>query len=130
MPIILDSNVISEAMKPSADPAMHRWFQKQPLATVDTTAVSLAELMQGIAALPDGRRKQDLAVVARRVPVLLPQRILPFDDTAAFEFADIAYERRRLGLPIGTMDAANSSHCPRAGWPSPPVMSPISPTPA
>jgi toxin FitB len=36
---------------------------------------------------------------------LLPQRVLPFDETAAVEFADIVAERRRLGLPMGTMDA-------------------------
>ena len=105
MRIILDTNVISEEMKPSPDPAMHRWLQRQPLPTIYTTAVSLAELMQGIAVLPDGRRKQDLQLAARRVLGLLPQRILPFDESAAVEFADIVAERRRLGLPMGTMDA-------------------------
>ena len=105
MLIILDTNVISEDMKPSPDPVMHRWLQRQPLATIYTTAVSLAELMQGIAMLPDGRRKQDLQVAARRVLGLLPQRILPFDENAAIEFAEIVAERRRLGLPMGTMDA-------------------------
>ena len=105
MRIILDTNVISEEMKPTPDPVMHRWLQRQPLATIYTTAVSLAELMQGIAVLPDGRRKQDLQVAARRVLGLLPQRILPFDETAAVEFAEIVAERRRLGVPMGTMDA-------------------------
>jgi toxin FitB len=105
MRIILDTNVISEEMKPSPDFAMHRWLQQQPLATIYTTAVSLAELMQGIAVLPDGRRKQDLHVAARRVLGLLPQRICPFDETAAVEFADIVAERRHAGLPMGTMDA-------------------------
>jgi toxin FitB len=105
MRIILDTNVISEEMKPMPDPAMHGWLQRQPLATIYTTAVSLAELMQGISVLPDGRRKQDLQVAARRVLGLLPQRILPFDESAAVEFAEIVAERRRLGQPMGMMDA-------------------------
>jgi toxin FitB len=105
MRIILDTNVISEEMKPTPDPALHGWLQRQPLVTIYTTAVSLAELMQGISVLPDGRRKQDLQVAARRVLGLLPQRILPFDENAAVEFAEIVAERRRLGQPMGTMDA-------------------------
>jgi toxin FitB len=105
MQIILDTNVISEAMKPVPDPSMHGWLQRQPLATIYTTSVSLAELMQGISVLPDSCRKQDLQVAARRVLGLLPQRILPFDENAAIEFAEIVAERRRLGQPIGTMDA-------------------------
>lgn len=52
--IVLDTNVISEAMKPSTDPSVIDWLNRQPAETLFLTSVTLAELLFGISALPEG----------------------------------------------------------------------------
>lgn len=59
--IVLDTNVVSEAMKPSANPAVLAWLNKQVAETLFLSSVTLAELLYGIGSLPDGRRKEALA---------------------------------------------------------------------
>ncbi|MEQ9564964.1 MAG: PIN domain-containing protein, partial [Pseudomonadales bacterium] len=55
--ILLDTNVISEAMKPHPEPTVKAWLNAQSVETLYLSSISLAELLFGIAALPDGRRK-------------------------------------------------------------------------
>jgi len=80
--IVLDTNVLSEAMKPSPEPAVARWIMRERGSDLFTTAVSEAEILYGIAILPDGRRKHDLEAAARSVLSLFTGRILPFDTLA------------------------------------------------
>jgi toxin FitB len=103
--IVLDTNVLSEAMKPSPEPAVARWIMRERGADLFTTAVSEAEILYGVATLPDGRRKHDLEAAARSVLYLFTGRILPFDSLAAREFALIVADRRRAGRPIDNLDA-------------------------
>ena len=58
--IILDTNVISELMRPSPEPRVLRWLGTQPLEEIATTSINLAEIRYGLARLPDGRRRRDL----------------------------------------------------------------------
>ena len=62
--IVLDTNVLSEAMKLSPDPAVARWMVGEHGRGLFTTAVSEAEIIYGVAILPDGRRKRDLEAAA------------------------------------------------------------------
>jgi toxin FitB len=103
--IVLDTNVLSEAMKPSPDPALARWMMRKHGRGLFTTAVSEAEIIYGIAILPEGRRKHDLEAAAQGILALFAGRILPFDSLAAREFAAIVVDRRRLGRPINDFDA-------------------------
>jgi toxin FitB len=103
--IVLDTNVLSEAMKPSPDPAVPRWMVRERGRGLFTTAVSEAEIIYGISILPDGRRKRDLEAAAQGVLELFAGRILPFDSLAAREFAVVVADRRRLGWPISDFDA-------------------------
>ncbi|MBI4724478.1 MAG: type II toxin-antitoxin system VapC family toxin [Rhodomicrobium sp.] len=103
--IILDTNVLSEVMKPVPAPATASWMARQTAGDLYTTAVTEAEILLGVALLPDGRRKQGLEAGARRVFGLFTSRILPFDTSAAQVFAEIVAERRRTGRPIGSFDA-------------------------
>jgi toxin FitB len=103
--IVLDTNALSEAMKPSPDPALARWMMREHGRGLFTTAVSEAEIIYGIAILPEGRRKRDLEAAAQGVLALFAGRILPFDSLAAREFAAIVVDRRRLGRPINDFDA-------------------------
>jgi toxin FitB len=110
--IILDTNVISEPARQVPDPAVLSWLDSLEVSDVATTAVTAAELRYGIARLPDGHRKRELAVVIRG---LLTEdfrgRVLPFDERAAVRYADIVTGRERAGRPIGIADAQIAAIC-------------------
>jgi len=104
--ILLDTNVVSELMRAAPAAQVVSWLDAQVAETLHLSAVSLAELLLGIALLPDGRRKADLAVALEtRATVLFGSRILSFDKTAAGVFAGIVSRTRASGFSIGTADA-------------------------
>ena len=103
--VVLDTNVLSEAMKPTPDTAVARWMERERGRGLFTTAVSEAEIIYGITILPDSRRKSDLVAAAQRIFALFAERIFPFDSAAAREFALIVADRRRAGRPIEAFDA-------------------------
>jgi predicted nucleic acid-binding protein len=103
--IVLDTNVISEALRPTPSVKVLAWLRSEPLAALFTTAITEAELLYGAAVLPDGRRRRSLeAAIMQILATQFPGRILPFDSAAAREFADIAATRRRTGHPIAEAD--------------------------
>ncbi|SBW19032.1 PilT protein domain-containing protein [Candidatus Protofrankia californiensis] len=110
--IVLDTNVISELMRARADPRVVVWVDKQPTDEVYLTAVTTAELRYGVARLPDGRRRTDLADrLQRAVEAGFTGRVLPFDDNAAAHYADIVVGRGQQGLVIGMADAQIAAIC-------------------
>jgi toxin FitB len=110
--ILLDTNVVSEVMKPPAvrSAKVYAWLRPYPTADVFTTTISLAEVLAGIAILPKGRRKIDLQRAAEKIFVtVFPQRILPFDEAAAGAFAELVTVRRRKGLSFDALDVQIAS---------------------
>jgi toxin FitB len=103
--IVLDTNVLSEVMRPSPARAVAAWMAGENPNGLFTTAVTEAEIRLGIEVLPAGRRKQELEAAAQRIIALFDDRILPFDSMATREFARIVAGRRRAGLPIGDLGA-------------------------
>jgi toxin FitB len=103
--IVVDTNVLSEEIKPTPARTVHAWFLRQVSGGLFTTTICEAEILLGVALLPDGRRKRDLEVAARSVIALFAGRILPFDSAAAAAYADIVAQRRRIGRPIDDFDA-------------------------
>ncbi len=104
--IVLDTNVLSEGLRPQPSPNVLHWMQSEPLAALFTTTITEAELLYGAALLPDGRRRRSLeAVIAQLLSTQFFSRILPFDSAAARAFADIASRRRLAGRPISEADA-------------------------
>ena len=103
--IVLDTNVVSEAMKPSAHPAVLDWLNRQAAETLFLSSVTLAELLFGITAMPSGRRKDALAETLDRLLVeLYGDRILPFDAAAARCYAQLATKARAAGKGFPTPD--------------------------
>ena len=103
--IVLDTNVLSQVMRPSPARAVAAWMAGENPNGLFTTAVTEAEIRLGIEVLPAGRRKQELEAAAQRIIALFDDRILPFDSMATREFARIVAGRRPAGLPIGDLDA-------------------------
>ncbi|MFC0805080.1 type II toxin-antitoxin system VapC family toxin [Ensifer sp. P24N7] len=102
--IVLDTNVVSEAMKPAADPAVRSWLNEQVAETLYLASVTLAELLFEIGALPDGRRKKALAEMLDGVLELFGDRVLPFDIGAARYYAGLAVIARAAGKGFPTPD--------------------------
>jgi len=95
--IVLDTNVVSEAMKPNPNPAVRAWLNEQSAETLYLTSVSLAELLFGIAALPDGKRKDMLATALDGLMELFRGRVLSFNADAARKYADLAVTAKIAG---------------------------------
>ncbi|MHB1711264.1 MAG: PIN domain-containing protein [Acidimicrobiales bacterium] len=108
---MLDTNVISELMRPVPDRGVVAWVSRLSSAAVCTTAVILAEVRFGIAHLPSGRRRALLDVAADDVFATFADRVLPFDAVAAGQYADVVVERERAGAPISGFDAQIAAIC-------------------
>jgi predicted nucleic acid-binding protein len=102
--IVLDTNVISEAMKPEPHPAVRAWLNAQAAQTLYLSSVTLAELLFGIAALPTGKRKDMLAKALDGLLELFRGRVLPFDADAARHYAALAVMARTGGRGFPTPD--------------------------
>ena len=88
--IILDTNVVSEPLKPHPDKAVLEWLDAQEPRTLFLTTISLAELLSGIEQMPAGQRRDALAkALAEQMMPLFEDRVLPFDNKAAASFARI-----------------------------------------
>jgi predicted nucleic acid-binding protein len=104
--IILDTNVLSEALRPVPSGVVLRWLAAQASSTVFTTTITLAEILYGVETLPPGKRRTRLlAAVERMFAEEFEGRILPFDEDAARAFAGIVASRHRAGRPISQFDA-------------------------
>jgi predicted nucleic acid-binding protein len=102
--IVLDTNVVSEAMKPEPNPAVRAWLNDQLAETLYLSSVTVAELLFGIAALPAGKRKDMLSRVLDGLMGLFRDRVLPFDTDAARHYADLAVLARTHGRGFPTPD--------------------------
>ena len=103
--IVLDTNVVSELLRPSPAKEVEAWLSAQDGAEVYFTAVGEAELRHGVAILPAGKRRTALA---KAIEGILEEdfrdRVLPFDRAAASAYAAIAAKRRAAGRPISQFD--------------------------
>jgi len=103
--IVLDTNVVSEPMKPNGNPAVQTWLDRQVAETLYLTATSLSELLVGIEILPDSKRKEGLdAALSELLVSLFGSRILPFDQRAAMAYAPLVGRARSGGHLISVAD--------------------------
>jgi predicted nucleic acid-binding protein len=103
--VILDTNVISEPLKPAGDPAVLEWLDQQEIDTLYLTTITVAELRFGIAALPWGKRKRRLEEdFEKHILSHFEDRILPFDVAATVAYARIRAKAKADGKAIGVAD--------------------------
>ncbi len=95
--IVLDTNVVSESMKPDPHPAVRAWLNVQLAETLFLSSVTVAELLFGIACLPAGRRKDSLARSFDGLAALFQDRVLPFDIQAARHYGKLAVLAKKSG---------------------------------
>jgi hypothetical protein len=105
MTFLLDTNVLSEMMRRLPSPEVAVWVSRQPSELLFTATICQAEILAGIAVMPEGRRRRDLAAAAEAMFAEdFAGRVLPFDSAAAGAYADSFAERRRAGRPMATID--------------------------
>jgi predicted nucleic acid-binding protein len=103
--ILLDTNVISEAWKPVPDPRVLAWIDAQAIDTLYLSAVTVAELRFGIAAMPVGKRRETLdRRLEQEVLHLFESRVVPFDLDASRAFAQVIVVAKEAGRAVGTAD--------------------------
>ncbi len=114
--IVLDTNVVSELFRHAPETRVVAWLTALD-DEVAITSMTLAELLAGVGLLPDGRRRDALRTAIDGVVAQYRGRgaILPFDDAAAAEYAQVLAQRRAAGLPVSTVDAQIAAVCRARG---------------
>lgn len=104
--ILLDTNVISEPLRPVPEARVVEWIDAQVLETLYLSAMSVAELRAGVALLPAGKRRSHLHEhLEKRVLPMFAGRVLPFDLACTDAYAGLLAKVRAAGRGIETADA-------------------------
>src|SRR5712692_1205445 len=109
--IVVDTNVISELMRPAPSRAVRQWVRARSGRALYTSAVTIAEIRYGIERQPDGRRRELLKSAAGGLFELFADQILPFDSAAAEQYALVVSRREKLGMPIDGFDGQIAAIC-------------------
>ena len=102
--ILLDTNIVSELMRPQPDPAVLGWLDARPRHHLYLSAVTRAEIELGIALLPEGYRKQGLRAAALGIFTEFAGRFLAFEERSASRYATLVAARIKAGTPISVED--------------------------
>jgi len=110
--IVLDTNVASELMRARPEQCVQTWLDAQVSGDLFLTAISVAEILCGIARLPDGKRKrQMLEITETMFREDFQERLLPFDECSATNYANVVTCRQSMGRPISMADAQIAAIC-------------------
>ena len=103
--ILVDTNVVSEPLRPRGDPRVPDWFDRQIPRTLYISTISVAEILFGVRSLPAGKRRAALATaIEREVQRLFAGRVVPFDLAAARAYAALMSGARAKGATISILD--------------------------
>lgn len=103
---LIDTNVLSELMRAAPAPEVMAWFASRAGNVIQTSTITQAEILAGIAMLPAGKRRDGLALAAEQLFNRdLSGRCLGFGSAAAVHYALVRAQRQQVGRPISTEDA-------------------------
>lgn len=112
--IVLDTNVVSETMRPRPEPTVMAWLAAQALETLYLTTLTTAELLAGVEMMPLGKRRQRVAAALDALLTEYDGRILSFDADAARHYGRLSAATKRAGrgfpIPDGYVAAIAASH--------------------
>jgi predicted nucleic acid-binding protein len=108
--IILDTNIVSELMRPTPSAAVVSWLDRQSSVLLHVTTITVAEICYGLSVLPKGNRKNALLLAFEQaVEEAFRGRILPFDQKAAREYGELMGNRKKIGRPLSILDGQIAS---------------------
>lgn len=103
--ILIDTNIISELMKPVPDAIVIEWIDRQEISQLFISTITIAEISYGLNVLPEGNRRNDLErSFNNAILEAFENRILAFDESAAYNYGKIMSYRKKLGQPMGVPD--------------------------
>lgn len=103
--ILVDTNVVSEPLRPGPEPRVAEWLDAQALETLYVSAITVAELRFGVRSLPAGRRRERLdRDIEGRVLPMFAGRVLAFDLAAAEAYGSLMATARSAGRAVSTSD--------------------------
>ena len=103
--IILDTNIVSEVMRPRPDQSVLDWLNRQSAHNLYLSVISVAEIEYGLRCLPTGKRRAQLTGSFERFLVrAFSGRVLAFEQDAAHLYGDIMSERKAMGRPMSMPD--------------------------
>lgn len=106
MKFLLDTNVVTEWVKPRPEPSVVSWLADIDEDRVFLSVASLAEIRRGVEAMPTGHRRDRLATwLADELPARFESRILDVDQRVALGWGIVMVRSRKAGVTIGSMDA-------------------------
>ena len=114
--IILDTNLVSEPLKPKPDAAVLAWLDRQAPETLYLTTITVAELQAGIETLPAGKRRTALREATAEIIVQFEGRVLSFDQDSAHAFGRVFAGTQAAGNPIHFGDCAIAAIAIRRGF--------------
>ena len=109
--IVLDTNVLSELMKESPAEAVWQWLRSNHDEELCATAITAAEIHNGIEQMPVGRRRRQVREAADAAFAVVEDDLLSFTAEAAMAYSVVMRDRRRAGLPIAVLDAQIAAIC-------------------
>jgi predicted nucleic acid-binding protein len=115
--IVLDTNVVSELMRRDPDPLVRAWMSSHPRRSRFLTSITVGEVLRGIDRLPNGKRRRTLEEKVEDILAVFADLVLPYDNEAAFAYADVVEARSRAGRPISECDAQIAAICRHRGAP-------------
>lgn len=105
MRFLIDTNVVSELVRPRPDAAVLTWFAERSALDVGLSVLSLGEIAKGIAVLSQGTRWRQLETwLQREIPTRFQGRVIEVDSDVAIEWARLAVAARQDGRPLGVID--------------------------
>jgi len=103
--IILDTNVISEIMKPNPSLNVTTWIDNQDASGLFISTITIAEICYGLNALPEGNRRDILETAFNKtITEAFEYNILSFDEACAHVYGKIMANRKKIGRPMGILD--------------------------
>lgn len=108
--IVIDTNVISELMRPQPSASVLQWFTAYSSCDLFVTSITLAEVRYGLRVMPMGKRRVEMTnTFERYIDEAFDQHILDFTDSSAHIYAEIAGCRKEMGIPISIADGQIAS---------------------
>ena len=109
MSFLVDTNVLSELVRPRADERVAEWVRSAPVAGLFVSVLTLGEIRNGAERLPGGLRKERLRLwLERDVATLFQGRVLPIDSAVADRWGRLLAAARRTLPAIDSLIAATA----------------------
>lgn len=110
--IILDTNVVSETLRPSPHYNVIKWLNEKDNDELYLSAIVVAELFSGVACMPDGKRQLELKhKLTEAMQIRFDEQILPFDALCAMRYGELMGRNQRLGRAMSTPDTQIAATC-------------------